>query len=138
MPSDWQILKVPFDSGGIDRSLCYALAYYFVHQLFTVHILSVLLFSLPYYIIISSSIDHLHTYKRLELSSLPLYSIFMLIKFQITTVKGITINTLFMLSLYLSIYIFQLNSIIIIVLQLFFSLTPPVIMRSHNLHYGHP
>ena len=31
MPSDWQILKVPFDSGGIDRSLWYALAYYFVH-----------------------------------------------------------------------------------------------------------
>ena len=47
---------------------------------FIVHILSVPLFSLPYYII-PSSIDHLHTYKRLELSSLLLYSNFMLIKF---------------------------------------------------------
>ena len=85
-----------------------ALAYFYVHQLFTVHILSVLLFSLPYYIIISSSIDHLLTYKRLEVSSLPLYSNFMLIKLQITTVNGITINILFMLSLHLSTYIYIL------------------------------
>ena len=49
---------------------------------------SVLLFSLPYFKTISSRIDHLHTYKRLELSALPLYSNFILIKFQITTVTG--------------------------------------------------
>ena len=72
--SDWQILKVPFDSGGYAFNLLFCpLAFhcsYFIGLTY-------------YYIIISSSIDHLYIYiyKRLELSSLPLYSNFMLVKF---------------------------------------------------------
>ena len=64
-----------------------------------------LLFSLPYFIM-SSSIIQLYTYKSPELLSLPLYSNFMLVKFLINTITDTTIHTLFIISLYLSIYIF--------------------------------
>ena len=99
-----------------------------VHQHFTVlNFISLTFISLQYFIITSSSINHLLINKKFELSSLPLHSNFMLIKFQIITVNGITIHTLLPvnLSIQLAIYIFQLNSIMIIVLQLFFSLNSP-------------
>ena len=100
--SDWQILKVPFDSRGIDlymtQPTILATSFFTVLNFISLTFLSTLF-------MISSSIDYLHTYKRLELSSLPLYSNFMLIKFYITTVNRITIHTLLMLSLSLHIYI---------------------------------
>ena len=51
-----------------------------------------------------SDFNELHTYKSLELSSLSLYSNFMSIKLYIT-VTGITIHTLFTISLFLHIFI---------------------------------
>ena len=96
-------------------------------RLFDWQILKV--FLVPYFTIAFSSFIQLHTYKSLELSSLPLYSNFMLNKFYITTVNGITLHTLLMLSLYLPIYIYSFSKP---------NQTSLVIMRSYSLDYGHP